>query len=412
MRVQIFAPIAGGPLTQYVSYLLPTLVELHAADHIGTIGVTLSRSHFESPFFSEYLAPYAGTVEFDIFDDEVASLTWRSGVRCTDALLRSVGRLRPDFLVSVSANYGAVALGLRALGHPHLRRANTSFDSIGIFHHGMASAARGVRARARALIQRAARDLAPWSEIHVVNPLLYDAITRTSPGGNGRVKLVPHPLARRPVIGKAVARERLGVPRDGRYLAYVGKTDPRKAIPELLAAFRNARLAPTDRLLLAGRSHSAYRELADREYGDLIASGRVVLIDRYLRDEELHDAYCAADVVAVPYYPMDDLSANLLAAIAAERPVLANDFGYAGTAIRRFALGWACDILDPEMFAKTVERAFRQCDSFALDDRALRLLEYHDPQNYADTVLLRLRSRIGIPQPIVRSWDWVDAGSE
>lgn len=147
-------------------------------------------------------------------------------------------------------------------------------------------------------------------------------------------------------------------------------------------------------MLLAGRSHLAYRELADREYGDLIASGRVVLIDRYLRDEELHDAYCAADVVAVPYYPMDDLSANLLAAIAAERPVLANDFGYAGTAIRRFALGWACDILNPEMFAKT-----------------LRLLEYHDPQNYADTVLLRLRSRIGIPQPIVRSWDWVDAGS-
>ena len=63
---------------------------------------------------------------------------------------------------------------------------------------------------------------------------------------------------------------RLLLDTEGRYLGLLGSLDRRKAVPELLAAFREAQLAPTDRLLLAGGLDPAYAALIAEHYNDLL----------------------------------------------------------------------------------------------------------------------------------------------
>lgn len=225
----------------------------------------------------------------------------------------------------------------------------------------------------------------------------------------GTHRLLPHPVERPRALDRQAARAALGIPQDGRYLAFVGSTDGRKAIPELLAAFRAAGLAANDRLLIAGSLYEPHRALVRSAFADLLASGRIVSIDRHLSSEEVGLAFSAADMVAVTYYPMDDLSANLLSAIAAGRPVLANAHGYSKRMIAEFELGWSCDIRDPAAFAETIRHAMAGSATFAISEKTRRLIEFHRPENYTETVLSRLKRRLGIEPADVRSWEWVSS---
>jgi len=114
-------------------------------------------------------------------------------------------------------------------------------------------------------------------------------------------------------------------------------------------------------------------------------------------------------MVAVTYYPTDDLSANFLSAIAAGRPVLANAHGYSKRMIAEFELGWSCDIRDPAAFAETIRRAMVGSATFEISEKTRRLIECHRPENYTETVLSRLKRRLGIEPADVRSWDWVSS---
>jgi len=254
-------------------------------------------------------------------------------------------------------------------------------------------------------LQRFARRFSPWTELQFVNPLLFEFTKRRALLANGRAKLLPHPVATKPAIAKADARRTLGIPVDGTYIGQIGKSDGRKAVPELLAAFRAADLPSDRRLLLAGTQYGPYRELLDRQYADLIQSGRLVVLDRYLRSEEFHVANCAVDVVSVAYYT-DQLSANLLAAVAAERPVIGDRRGYTGMMIDTFDVGYAADVRDHAALTSAVVSAMQRGPGFALSAKARRLLEFHSPQNFVDTLLGGLYERLGVEQATTKSWDW------
>lgn len=406
MNVQIFAPVAGGPLTQYVSFLLPPLLELVDRGLVSGVTVTLARAHYESDFFLEYLRPYSSRVEFDVIDLPLGNRL-ASTLTMSQALLSSIARVRADFVISVYADYGASILALRCR-IPGLGTALVRVDSIGIVHHGHTGPVRGMRQAFRNGIHRLTRRNSPWSETLVVNPMLYDVIAsgeRRQP----KHRLVPHPVTRPAAVARDVARASLGIAPDGRYLVSVGRTDGRKAIPELLSAFREANLPSDVRLLLAGLLHEPHRTLIETSFADLVSSGRIVLIDRHLTTDEVQLAFFAADVAAVTYYPMDDLSANMLSAIAADRPVLINAHGYGERINRDFALGWSTNVLDPTTFAATIARAMTECATFEPSERAARLVAFHGPKNYVETVLRRLKVRVGIEPTEVHDWDWVMA---
>ncbi len=407
MRVHVFAPVAGGPLTQYVAHLLPTLLQLVDEARVECVTVTLSRQHYESPFFQEYLAPFSPRVTFDVIDLPLGN-RFAAAIAMSEALLSAIARVRSDYVISVYADYGASMLALRCCV-PGLGSALERVDSVGIVHHGHTGPVHGWRDRVRDGIHRLTRRLSPWSETFVVNPMLLDAIESQDSYARSTHRLLPHPVGPPRALDRPAARAALGIPQDGQYLAFVGRTDGRKAIPELLAAFRAADLAANDRLLIAGLLYEPHRALVQSDFADLIRDGRIVSIDRHLSSDEVGLAFSAADVVAVTYYPMDDISANLLSAVAAGRPVLANDHGYCKRMIADFELGWSCDVRNHAVFAETIQRAMLGCESFPIMEKTRRLIEFHRPENYTETVLARLNRLLEIKTEDVRSWGWVSS---
>jgi glycosyltransferase involved in cell wall biosynthesis len=222
-----------------------------------------------------------------------------------------------------------------------------------------------------------------------------------------RCDVFPHPVLGYPGGDKLAARDRLAVPRDGRYVGFAGKLDERKSIDALLAAFRCAG-APVDRLLLAGELSERWRRLIASEYQDLVAARRLIVLDRYLENDEFTQVYAALDLVAVPYPEFGSASGTLLEAVIAGRPVITSDFGWSGMMCKRFDLGWACPMRDIESFAVTLKTALNGVDDYRAPPAAQRLIEFHRPANFARYWLSGVRSRLGLPpDPDQRSWSWV-----
>ena len=405
VTVQIFEPFAGRHHTKYVALLLPTLVGLRGAGAIDRIVVSTSQMHLDSTYFADRLARFRPEVEFDALAGDFHNAP---GDQVTSALLEAVERIRPSFVISTSANNGALSLAIRTLVRSPFKMHGIA--SAGVIHNGFSAPVTSFKDRVRDTAHRFSRHFAPWSELYVVNPLLYEAILRRT-GTTTGLRLLPDPVEVRPPLDKATARTMLGLPVDGRYVGHVGQSDRRKAIPELLAAFRSAELPPTDRLLIMGKLHPPFKTLIERSYMDLIADQRLILIDRYLDADELHAANCASDVIAVTYY-IDELSSNLLAATAARRPVIASRFGYTGMMIETFGVGWPCDIFDPADFTRAVREAIAASPGYQLSPAAEKLLQYHQPQNYANALLAQLYDQIGLPPPPVKTWQWATEAPE
>jgi hypothetical protein len=76
--------------------------------------------------------------------------------------------------------------------------------------------------------------------------------------------------------------------------------------------------------------------------------------------------------------------------------------------IKRFGLGWTCDVQAPESFARTLRTAFDESTDYKECEPASRLVAFHSPQNYAETWLQGIRERLGLPaSPDIRPWNWV-----
>ena len=98
---------------------------------------------------------------------------------------------------------------------------------------------------------------------HVFDPLRLRSL-EPLPNKNA-IRLIPEPVEPLPQLDRREARRVLGVPTDGRYLAFMGGVDPRKGVELFVSAFARAKLADHDRLLFVGR-------MADRSANGCIAS--------------------------------------------------------------------------------------------------------------------------------------------
>jgi glycosyltransferase involved in cell wall biosynthesis len=224
--------------------------------------------------------------------------------------------------------------------------------------------------------------------------------------------LIADPVPRVPRLDRVAARRLLGIPEDGRYLGLLGELDPRKAISELLAAFRLAALGSQDRLLLGGRLDVSFRTLIQSEYKDLLSAGKIVLIDRYLTDEELLQGFGALDVVCATYRDFPGLASLMLKGVAAGRPVLAQNFGWSAALIKHFTLGHTVDIHDIADFARTLRIALEASANYSETEATRRLLSFHDPSNFVAGMSERLRCLTGKPAlQEIKSWEWVLDGT-
>jgi glycosyltransferase involved in cell wall biosynthesis len=400
MRVLVFEQWLGGHFTNYLRAFVPRLAPL--VDEV-VLAITVEAN--DSPWFrSEFVPSLPDNVRVEAGVPR-AGMGIRERPRVARHFLEAVKRTRPDHVFVTSADGPGLALGLLArAGWPAFSPA---LEAEAAFHAGYADRATTSKQKLKELVYRAAYSASPWSRTLFVNPLYFEFVRKRGWRVADRCGVLPDPVPPLPQRSREAARKELGLAEDGRYVSVVGSLDHRKAVLELCAAFRGAGLRASDRLLLAGNIDPRYRERVRADHGDLVESGRIVLMDRYLTDRDLELALSASDLVSTPFLEHAGLSSLLLKGLAAGRPILANDFGWCGEIVRRFDLGECANARDPEAFGCAIARGLDR-SSEPLPDAARALLAFHTEGNFAETLLVNLRARVGqpAPEPLI-DWDWV-----
>ena len=197
---------------------------------------------------------------------------------------------------------------------------------------------------------------------------------------------------------------------NGRYVVTTGLMEPRKGIDLLLGAFARAKLQQDDRLLLIGRMHQAIRDLISHDYQSLLNAGRIVVVDRYVSDFELGCGFMAGDVLVTPHPGQIGSSGTLVRAAAAQRPIIASNFGWVGWVTQQFELGVSVDVTDQMAFASAIESTLSNTADWRRSEKAARFCQYHTVKNQKAHWLVSLARDRGLALGDLANrldWNWV-----
>jgi glycosyltransferase involved in cell wall biosynthesis len=367
----------SGHHLEHLSYLLP---ELSAISSAVTVAVT--RKGARSPPFQEYIRPYEGTIRID--DRMTNFVPQRVGVprpiRAFRQVCDVIDAVQPDHVLMPSADSATFGSVVSAL------KLGPSRDiPIDVCLHAGPGGMRdqGIGQRLRSRLSLSTCKLAPWRRVSFLNPYVFETVLARSPALAGRVGTIPSPVPASRRLTTQASRSRLGLPETGRLLCATGGLSlPWKGVDRLLAAFRELRRRKDDRLLLAGSCGPSLRHLLASRYRDLIESENILVIDRFLSDEEI-DAVCtAADAICAPYPGFTRVSGVLLRAVAAGKPVLSTVTGWSGNIVRDFGVGWSCDATNERELSSTLQTVLDECVDYVESRQARELLRYHSIPNF------------------------------
>lgn len=156
----------------------------------------------------------------------------------------------------------------------------------------------------------------------------------------GRVLFLPQPADFGTLPSSRDAKRRLGMKSNRKLILVYGGIDRRHGVPELLRALSDPLLSSTVDVLLAGKVHADIRgALNEPRVRALTASGRLTILDRFIRADEESTIFGAADIVWVGYRDHYGASGVATQAERAGRPVIACAEGILGWQTRRHKLG-------------------------------------------------------------------------
>jgi glycosyltransferase involved in cell wall biosynthesis len=171
------------------------------------------------------------------------------------------------------------------------------------------------------------------------------------------IRIHPHPtyeiFHRRPPA-REEARQKLAA--RGRVLLFFGYVRPYKGLADLLEALRLARPDSWDLLYVVGEFYEP-RERYERLLQDSALRGKVVVVDRYVANEEVADYFAAVDLVLLPYRSATG-SGIAQVAFGAGIPVLATRTGGLEDVVEEGVSGLLVEPGRPEALARAIERVF------------------------------------------------------
>lgn len=400
MKVLLFEQWDGGHYANYLNALVPELAR--TSDRLV---IALSEKMRHSPQAIQSWSLHRN-VEFASTLQAIApGLGMGDRFGAARNLLATLREVRPDFTLLPSADaQSTVSALIHGLGFDLRKR----FGPIeGTLHYGYGDAAATSKERLKEALYTQTYKRLPFESVNFVNFAYYEYALKNRLVEPSRMRFVGDPVPQPPRIGRAAARRLLRLEGGGRYLGLLGSLDRRKAVPQLLSAFRAARLAGDDRLLLAGRLDPEYSRLIQTSYADLVRSGRLVVINRFLSDAELESGYEALDLATVVYDRFPGLASLALKAVAAGTPVIAHDFGWLRAAVRRFDIGILTDVFDNAAFASALKRAIN-LPPLDLENAPLkRLLHFHTEQNFVAQMTSGVKLAGGQAPGQIFDWDWV-----
>ncbi len=167
------------------------------------------------------------------------------------------------------------------------------------------------------------------------------------------VQIYPSNLAR-----VAELTTQLQVPGDRQVFLLFGVLTERKGVNQVLEAI--AQLPPTQAqklcLLLVGPAQPEDRANLEARIAELqqTSPAQIRLAVTFVRDEDIQNYFELADVILAPYQRHVGMSAILVRAAAAQKPVLSSDFGLMGQMVQRHQLGLAVDSTQAEAIASAL----------------------------------------------------------
>ncbi|MBW4525472.1 MAG: glycosyltransferase [Phormidium tanganyikae FI6-MK23] len=156
-------------------------------------------------------------------------------------------------------------------------------------------------------------------------------------------------------------KTRLGIEPDRSvFLMFGALENDRKGLSQTLDAIEHLPPALCRRMtiVLAGTITPEKRRELDARIAQVTQTYPIQIVTQYefVPDEAIHPYFQMSDVILVPYQRHIGMSAILVRAAAAQKPVLASDFGVTGELTRRYQLGLAIDAASPEAISKAMMR--------------------------------------------------------
>jgi len=404
MKIQIIEAFKGGHHTNYIDALLPTLRQALSNGDVSEVLITISKAHYDLMVNAGIAIDESCNIQYlPTFPNINPNPNLQERLQLFKAMMHSIATVKPDAIIMLSADYDVMINAIFS----QQRNKHRKGHSVGVFHYGYPTNTKlSVVERIKQYIYDVSWRHASWDQMLMVNPVVFEELVNKKDVFSKKISLLPDPMPSNLPIAKVEARKKLGIPHDGIYLGFVGMMDKRKALPELLSAFNHDQLFSKSRLLLAGEMDKAYIDLMRNKYQHLIDTQKIIIINRHLSKEDLHLGYSAIDVITVLQYRRFNLSANLLKAVSYDKPIVADDCGYTGMMTKRFQLGYLCHVNDQASISKAMLQAVEEVKEFKPSPQSQRLKLYHDPSNYANTIM----SSININHAPLITWDWVCAG--
>ena len=202
-----------------------------------------------------------------------------------------------------------------------------------------------------ALFRRAMR-ASGLRALFTIDPTLPDWFASTKPGRAAPLCYVADPFPEITPVDPQLARARLKLDAQTRYLLVYGSIGERKGIRELMIALAQKHDAPC--LVIAGLQENEETRAFIGAHAPRLAHAPVI-IDQFVSEEMERDLFSACDAVWLGYKQHYGMSGVLVQAYRFGKPVVASADGLIGWYCRDGSLGPLLDDLEPATISRALD---------------------------------------------------------
>jgi glycosyltransferase involved in cell wall biosynthesis len=172
----------------------------------------------------------------------------------------------------------------------------------------------------------------------------------------------PHPtysfFTNYALFTKEEARNVLKIPPHKNVLLFFGLIREYKGLEHIIVAMRDIIKHVDCVLLIVGEFYESKQKYLSL-IADLLLQDHIIIIDRYVRNEEVPLYFCSADVVVLPYISATQ-SGIVQIAFSLHKPVITTNVGGLPEAVEDGKTGFIVAPRSPEQLAEAVRRYYQE----------------------------------------------------
>lgn len=188
-------------------------------------------------------------------------------------------------------------------------------------------------------------------------------------------------------------RVSLNIPHDRTVFLMFGVPQARKGIYQLLEAIAllPSNLAEKFCLLLVGpKSEDSFIHNRITQLQQALPI-KIIKREQFVQDKEIQPYFELADVILAPYQRHVGMSAILVRAAAAQKPVLSCNYGLMGEMVKRYELGITIDASSPKEIAKGITQFLQQPGEKLSNSSSMKsFAQINTAENFAQTIFENL----------------------